>query len=59
MPQPRWMPLPELRYAQVVKSYRRQRLVEVTHRIVFGTPLAIEHVLTACGWRSNTAFVEV
>jgi IS1 family transposase len=58
MPKPRWMPRPELLYAQVVKSYRRQRLVGVTHRIVFGTPLAIEHVLTACGWRINTAFVE-
>ena len=27
MPKPRWMPLPALRYAQVVKSYRRRRLV--------------------------------
>src|SRR5215510_5707430 len=28
-PKPRWMPLPELLYAQVVKSYRRRRLVGV------------------------------
>src|SRR5918912_806459 len=27
MPKPRWMPLPELLYAQIVKSYRRRRLV--------------------------------
>jgi IS1 family transposase len=54
----RWMPLPELLYAQVVKSYRRRRLVGVKHRVVFGTRLAIEQVLTACGWRINTAFVE-
>ena len=27
MPKPRWMPLPALRDAQVVKSYRRRRLV--------------------------------
>ena len=27
LPQPRWMPLPELLYAQVVKAYRRRRLV--------------------------------
>ena len=58
MPKPRWMPLPQLRYAQVVKSYRRRRLVDVKHRVVFGTQLAIEQVLTACGWRINTAFVE-
>src|SRR5215510_15034572 len=32
LPKPRWMPLPALRYAQVVKSYRRRRLVGVTHR---------------------------
>jgi IS1 family transposase len=57
-PKPRWMPLPELRYAQVVKSYRRRRLVSVTHRVVFGTRLAIEQVLARCGWTINTAFVE-
>jgi IS1 family transposase len=58
MPKPRWMPLPALCYAQVVKSYRRRRLVGVTHRVVFGTRLAIEQVLAACGWTINTAFVE-
>jgi transposase-like protein/IS1 family transposase len=58
MPKPRWMPLPELLYAQVVKSYRRRRLVGVKHRVVFGTRLAIEQVLATCGWTINTAFVE-
>jgi IS1 family transposase len=58
MPKPRWMPLPELLYAQVVKSYRRRRLVGVTHRVVFGTKLAVEQVLAARGWTINTAFVE-
>jgi hypothetical protein len=58
MPKPRWMPLPELLYAQVVKSYRRRRIVGVKHRVVFGTRLAIEQVLAACGWSMNTAFVE-
>ena len=29
----RWMPLPQLLYAQVIKSYRRRRLVGVTHRV--------------------------
>ena len=57
-PKPRWMPVPELLYAQVVKAYRRRRLVGVTHRVVFGTALAIEQILAACGWTINTAFVE-
>src|SRR5262245_52375144 len=57
-PQPRWMPLPALLYAQVVKSYRRRRLVGVTHRVVCGTRLAIEQRLAKCGWTINTAFVE-
>ena len=49
MPKPRWMPLPELLYAQVVKSYRRRRIVGVKHRVVFGTRLAIELVFrTSC-----------
>src|SRR6266516_3055731 len=57
-PKPRWMPLPELPYAQVVKSYRRRRIVGVTHRVVFGTQLAIEQVLARYGWTINTAFIE-
>jgi transposase-like protein len=36
-PQPRWMPVPHLLHAQVVKSYRRRRIVGVTYRVVFGT----------------------
>jgi IS1 family transposase len=57
-PKPRWMPLPQLLYAQVVKTMRRRRLVAVQHRIVFGTKAAVEQVLAACGWQINTAFVE-
>jgi hypothetical protein len=52
------MPLPALLYGQVVKSYRRRRLVGVTHRVVFGTRETVEQVLAACGWKMNTAFVE-
>jgi IS1 family transposase len=55
---PRWMPLPALRYAQVVKSSRRRRLVGGKHRVVFGTQLAIEQLLAAWGWTINPAFVE-
>src|SRR5882724_8011184 len=57
-PKPRWMPLPQLLYAQVVKTVRRRRLVDVTHRVVFGSLEALQQVLAACGWQINTAFVE-
>jgi hypothetical protein len=58
-PKPRWMPLPQLLYAQVVKTIRRRRLVRVRHRVVFGTLEAINDVLAPYGWHINTAFVEV
>jgi hypothetical protein len=58
LPTPRWMPLSELLYAQVIKVIRRRRLVEVRHRVVFGTQRAVERVLAACGWQINTSFVE-
>src|SRR5438128_8772285 len=57
-PTPRWMPLPGLLYAQVVKPVRRRRLVRVKHRVVFGTLEAVEQGLAACGWQINTAFIE-
>jgi IS1 family transposase len=57
-PKPRWMPLPELLYAQVVKTVRRRRLVRVRHRMVFGSLEAVNHVLAPLGWHINTAFVE-
>src|SRR5437016_11025270 len=57
-PKPRWMPLPQLLYAQVVKTIRRRRLVRVRHRVVFGTLEAINDVLAPHGWHINTAFVE-
>src|SRR2546427_1207389 len=57
-PKPRWMPLPGLLYAQVVKTVRRRRLVRVKHRVVFGTLEAVQQVLAACGWQINTAFIE-
>src|SRR6266436_5559930 len=57
-PKPRWMPLPQLLYAQVVKTIRRRRLVAVTHWVVFGTMEAVNHVLAPLGWQINTSFVE-
>src|SRR5499433_2741116 len=57
-PKPRWMPLPGLLYAQVIKTVRRRRLVCVSHRVIFGALVAIEQVLAAHGWHINTAFIE-
>ena len=57
-PKPRWMPLLQLLYAQVIKTVRRRRLVRVSHRVVFGTLGAIQQVLAAHDWQINTAFVE-
>jgi hypothetical protein len=50
LPKPRWMPLPGLLYAQVVKT--------VQHRVMFGTLDAVNQVLAPLGWHINTAFVE-
>jgi len=57
-PKPRWMPLPTLLYAQVIKTMRRRRLVRVSHRVVLGTLEAVQQVLAGCGWQIQTAFVE-
>ncbi len=58
LPKPRWVPLPKLLYAQVIKTTRRRRLVRLARRVVFGTPEAVEQVLSVCGWQINTSFVE-
>jgi IS1 family transposase len=59
-PQPklRWMPGPGLLYAQVVKAYRRRRIVGVKHRVIFGPVATIESVLAKRGWTINTSFIE-
>jgi IS1 family transposase len=57
-PRPRWMPVPGLLYAQVVKSYRRRRLVGVQHRVIFGPAATVESILAKRGWTINTSFVE-
>jgi IS1 family transposase len=57
-PKPRWMPRPQLLYAQGVKSYRRRRIVGVQHRVIFGAAQTIESILAKRGWTINTSFVE-
>src|SRR5215475_363188 len=50
--------LPQLLYAQVVKTVRRRRLVRVRHRVVFGPLEAVNAVLAPLGCQINTAFIE-
>jgi IS1 family transposase len=57
-PKPRWMPLPPLLYAHVVKPMRRRRLGAVQHRVGFGALERVKPVLAACGWQINTGCVE-
>jgi hypothetical protein len=57
-PKPRWMPLPALLYAQVVKQYRRRCVVRLRYRLVFGSLAGVKQVLAATGWQINTAFIE-
>ena len=52
------MPLPQLLYAQVVKTVRRRRLVRVRPLVVCGTLEAVQQGLKACDWQINTACME-
>ena len=53
----RWMPVEQLRYAQVKKQRRRRKIVAVTTKVVFGTKEVVGAALRAAGHRINTAFV--
>lgn len=57
-PKPRWEPVPELNYAQVVKRRVKGRVVEVTQHIVFGHAETIASRLSNLGHTINTAFIE-
>jgi IS1 family transposase len=57
-PKPRWMPLPQLLSAQVLKTGRRWCLVRVRHRVVCGTLETVNAVLAPLGCQINTAFIE-
>src|SRR5439155_19349359 len=52
-PKPRWMPLPEWREAQGIKTTRRRRLVRGHPRVVFGALAAVQQGLAA--WRGGGA----
>ena len=59
-PKPRWLPLPALQYAQVVKKRIRGRVVEVSHKIAYGSLAAVQGVIsrTGVGKIINIAFIE-
>ena len=59
-PAPRLVPSPELLYAQVVKKRKAGRVVDVTHKVIFGDPARIEALLKASPVSTtiNTSFVE-
>src|SRR5439155_20478973 len=55
-----WQVEPRLIYGQVKKSYRRRKLVRVTHVMRLGTEEALKAALQGVGFtgRLNTAFIE-
>ena len=57
-PAPRWEPLPELQYAQVVKHRVGGRIVAVTQHVVFGSAQTIATLLRRTAHTVNTAFIE-
>ena len=57
-PRPRWLPQPNLHYAQVIKHRRGRRLLYVTSRLVFGHLETLLDTLATHGWSLNTALIE-
>ena len=56
---PRWMPLPDLAYAQVVKRRIKRRLVHVLHKVIYGSKESVrERIRQSIGNTINTSFVE-
>jgi IS1 family transposase len=56
---PRWMPLPELAYAQVLKRRIKRRIVHVSHRVIYGSrEIVKERIMQTIGNMINTSFVE-
>ena len=41
----------------MVKTRRRQQIVEVKHQVIFGATAPGDQGLAACGWRIKTVFV--
>ena len=55
----RWVPLPDLTYAQVVKRRIKRRLVRVSHKVIYGSKESMrERIKQSIGNTINTSFVE-
>jgi IS1 family transposase len=57
-PASRWLPVSALQYAQVVKRRARGRVVEVSHKVAYGSLAAVEKALSQTGKVINIAFIE-
>jgi IS1 family transposase len=59
-PSPRIVPAEDLNYVQVVKQYKKYRVVKVSRKVVFGDPKKIESILaeSSVSEKINTAYVE-
>lgn len=59
-PKPRLVPPDDLLYVQVVKQYRKSRVVKVTRKVVFGDPQKVDRLLTASSVSGaiNTSHIE-
>ena len=59
-PNPGRLPLPALQYAQVVKRRVSGHVVEVSHKVVYGSLKAVKRVMsqTGVGRITNMAFIE-
>ena len=59
-PDPRLVPPADLLYVQVVKQYKKYRVVKVSRKVVFGDPEKLEHILASSlvSNKINTSYVE-
>jgi len=59
-PEPQWVPLPGLLYAQIIKKSKQGRVVEVSSKVVFGNSDEVAAKLAASPVSNtiNTSFIE-
>ncbi|MCK4303817.1 MAG: IS1 family transposase [Candidatus Eisenbacteria sp.] len=59
-PNPRLVPPDDLLYVQVVKEYKKSRVVKVTRKVVFGDPDRVSAILESSSVSSaiNTSYIE-
>jgi IS1 family transposase len=59
-PKARLVPPEDLNYVQVVKEYKKYRVVNVSRKVVFGEPEKIQNILadSSVSQKINTAYVE-